>query len=160
MDVILLVGGPGAARLDPAGPIVKDLISMTLHVPPSTTPDFQAFWQERHLCLLVTHRPDGTPHLVPVGATYDHVSGIARVISDGASRKVRNVLAAGPGARVAISQVDGRRWSTLEGGARIAGDAEAVAEAVRRYTERYREPRVNPNRVVIEIAVTKRMGTV
>ncbi|MFF7247384.1 pyridoxamine 5'-phosphate oxidase family protein [Embleya sp. NPDC008237] len=133
---------------------------MTLHVPPSTTPDFQAFWQERHLCLLVTHRPDGTPHLVPVGATYDAVAGIARVISHGASKKVRNVLAAGSGARVAISQVAGSRWSTLEGIATINRDPEAVAEAVRRYTERYREPRVNPERVVIEIAVTRRMGTV
>ncbi|MFI1382132.1 TIGR03618 family F420-dependent PPOX class oxidoreductase [Embleya sp. NPDC020886] len=133
---------------------------MTLHVPPTTTPDFQEFWQERHLCLLVTHRPDGTPHLVPVGATYDHVSGIARVISHGASKKVRNVLATGTGARVAVSQVAGRRWSTLEGIATINGDPAAVADAVRRYTERYREPRVNPERVVIEIAVTRRLGTV
>ncbi|MEU0938374.1 TIGR03618 family F420-dependent PPOX class oxidoreductase [Embleya sp. NPDC005971] len=133
---------------------------MTLHVPPTTTPDFQEFWQERHLCLLVTHRPDGTPHLVPVGATYDHVTGIARVISHGASKKVRNVLAAGTGARVAVSQVAGRRWSTLEGIATINGDPAAVADAVRRYTERYREPRVNPERVVIEIAVTRRLGTV
>ncbi|MGC0415791.1 pyridoxamine 5'-phosphate oxidase family protein [Embleya sp. AB8] len=132
---------------------------MTLHVPPSTTPDLLAFWRERHLCLLVTHRPDGTPHLVPVGATYDEEAGIARVIAHGMSKKVRNILAAGPGARVAVSQVVGRRWSTLEGIATINRDPEAIAEAVRRYTERYREPRVNPERVAIEIAVTHRMGT-
>ncbi|MGW2313840.1 hypothetical protein ACWCOU_37915, partial [Actinomadura luteofluorescens] len=26
-----------------------------------------AFWRDRHLCTLVTLRPDGTPHSVPVG---------------------------------------------------------------------------------------------
>lgn len=160
MGGILLGGGVGTASPDSAGSIVKDLISMTLHVPPTITADFRDFWRERHLCLLVTHRPDGTPHQVPVGATYDDVSGIARVISHGASKKVRNVLAAAAGARVSLSQVAGRRWSTLEGIATVNRDPEAVAEAVRRYTERYREPRVNPERVVIEIAVTRRMGTV
>ncbi|WP_406279110.1 TIGR03618 family F420-dependent PPOX class oxidoreductase [Embleya sp. NBC_00896] len=133
---------------------------MTLHVPPSTTPDFLAFWRERHLCLLVTHRPDGTPHLVPVGATYDDEAGIVRIITHGASKKARNVRDAGSGARVAVSQVAGARWSTLEGVATVNGDPEAVADAVRRYEERYKQPRANPERVVIEIAVTRRMGTV
>lgn len=112
------------------------------------------------MCLLVTTRPDGTPHVVPVGATYDDETGVARVITHGASRKVRNILAAGTGARVAVSQVDGARWSTLEGVATINAEPEAVDDAVRRYRDRYRQPRVNPERVVIEIAVTRTLGTV
>ncbi|MYW04075.1 TIGR03618 family F420-dependent PPOX class oxidoreductase [Streptomyces sp. SID3343] len=133
---------------------------MTVRLPVSTTPELLAFWHERHLCTLVTRRPDDSLHVVPVGATFDGPTGIARVIADGGSRKVRNVRAAGPGSSVAISQVDGARWSTLEGVATVNDDPEAIAEAVRRYTDRYRQPRVNPNRVVVEIAVTRRMGTV
>jgi len=133
---------------------------MTLYQPPGPNPDFVEFWRERHVGLLVTPRPDGTPHMVPVGVTYDDETGIARVITHGASRKVRNILAAGADARVAVSQVAGARWSTLEGVATINSDPEAIADAVRRYRERYREPRVNPERVVIEIAVTRTLGTV
>ncbi|MFJ3947347.1 pyridoxamine 5'-phosphate oxidase family protein [Streptomyces griseoaurantiacus] len=124
---------------------------------PSATDE--AFWRERHLCFLVTLRPDGTPHQVPVGVTYDPEARIARVISSGRSRKVRNVHAAGPRARVALSQVDGGRWCTLEGTAVVRDDAESVAEAVRRYAERYRTPRPNPERVVIEVAVDRVMGS-
>ncbi|MFG3041771.1 TIGR03618 family F420-dependent PPOX class oxidoreductase [Streptomyces sp. NPDC048330] len=130
---------------------------MSIDAPPTDGDD--TFWQERRVCFLTTHRPDGTPHLVPVGVTYDPETRIARVISDGASRKVRNVRAAGELARAAVSQADGRRWCTLEGPAVIKDDPQAVAEAERRYTERYKPPRVNPNRVVIEITVTRAMGT-
>ncbi|MCD0480847.1 pyridoxamine 5'-phosphate oxidase family protein [Streptacidiphilus sp. ASG 303] len=119
------------------------------------------FWRERHLCTLCTPRPDGTPHLVPVGVTYDADAGLARVITGRGSRKARNVLAAGPGgARVAVCQVDGARWATLEGMAVVRDEPEAVADAVRRYTERYRVPRANPERVVLEIRVTRTMGRV
>ncbi|MYY08769.1 TIGR03618 family F420-dependent PPOX class oxidoreductase [Streptomyces sp. SID4919] len=123
-------------------------------------PAFLAFWEERHLCFLTTRRPDGTPHLVPVGVTYDPVTGVARVISSGTSRKVRNVLAAGPGARVAVSQADGGRWATLEGIAVVRDDPASVADAEARYARRYQPPRVNPRRVVIEIGVTRVMGSV
>ncbi|GGS55687.1 hypothetical protein GCM10010171_58250 [Actinokineospora fastidiosa] len=61
---------------------------------------------------------------------------------------------------VAVCQLDGRRWSTVEGVATVRDDAVAVGEAVRRYAERYRQPRPNPERVVIEIAVGRVMGTV
>ncbi|ROR46808.1 PPOX class probable F420-dependent enzyme [Kitasatospora cineracea] len=122
-------------------------------------PAYLAFWREYQLCTLTTLRPDGTPHVVPVGATFDPVTGIARVISDGGSRKVRNVLAAGEaGQRVALCQVDRARWATLEGRAVIRRDAESVADAERRYAERYRQPRENPGRVVIEIAVDRALG--
>lgn len=115
-----------------------------------------AFWAERHLCTLVTLRPDGSPHVVPVGVTFDAGAGLARVICTGGTQKALNAERAGV---AVVSQVDGRRWSTLEGRAVVRRDPGAVAEAVRRYAERYRQPRVNPARVVIEIAVERVMGS-
>lgn len=121
---------------------------------------YLTFWQERHLCTLTTLRPDGTPHVVPVGVTYDPEAGLARVITNKSSAKVGHVLAAGPnGATVAVCQVDGGRWATLEGRARVSAEPERVAEAVRRYAVRYgRTPAPNPHRVVIEIELTRAMG--
>ncbi|AJP02707.1 nitrilase [Streptomyces cyaneogriseus subsp. noncyanogenus] len=118
------------------------------------------FWQERHLATLTTLRPDGTPHVVPVGVTYDPGARLARVIANNSSAKVRNVLTAGPeGMPAAVCQVDGRRWATLEGRARVRTEPERVAEAERRYAERYgRQPSPNPSRVVIEIALERAMG--
>lgn len=121
--------------------------------------EFLEFWTERHLCTLSTVRPDGTPHVVPVGATLDAETATVRVISSATSHKVRQIRAAGEaGCPVSVCQVDGRRWSTLEGRAVVRDTAEDVAEAERRYAARYRTPRPNPRRVVIEIAVTKRLG--
>ncbi|MEU2719089.1 pyridoxamine 5'-phosphate oxidase family protein [Streptomyces smyrnaeus] len=118
------------------------------------------FWEERRICFLTTPRPDGTAHLVPVGVTYDPATRIARVISSRSSKKVRNVLAAGPdGVHAAVSQAEGRRWCTLEGTAVVRDDPESVADAEERYTRRYKPPRPNPERVVIEITVTRAMGT-
>ncbi|MBD0739437.1 pyridoxamine 5'-phosphate oxidase family protein [Streptomyces sp. CBMA29] len=128
--------------------------------PRSPAPGYLAFWRERHLCTLTTPRPDGSPHVVPVGVTYDPGAGLARVIASGRSTKALNVLAAGPdGARVAVCQVERRIWATLEGVATVCADPDRVAEAVRRYTERYsRTPSPNPDRIVIEIALTRAMG--
>ncbi|MFF5566289.1 pyridoxamine 5'-phosphate oxidase family protein [Streptomyces sp. NPDC012623] len=122
--------------------------------------DLLAFWRERHICTLTTQRPDGSPHVVPVGVTYDPPAGVARVISSGGSRKVAHVLAAGPeGARVAVCQFAKGRWSTLEGRATVRTEPEAVADAESRYAERYgHAPRPNPERVVIEIALERAMG--
>ncbi|MEU5694976.1 TIGR03618 family F420-dependent PPOX class oxidoreductase [Actinosynnema sp. NPDC020468] len=123
--------------------------------------DFRTFWTERHLCTLTTVRPDGTPHVVPVGVTVDFEAGIARVIATRGSYKVRRVLAAGDeGVPVAVCQVDVGRWSTLEGRAVIRQDPESVADAENRYGARYRQPKPNPERVVIEIAVTRVLGSV
>ncbi|MET9493442.1 TIGR03618 family F420-dependent PPOX class oxidoreductase [Streptomyces sp. NPDC006552] len=120
---------------------------------------FLSFWRERHLCTLTTLRPDGTPHVVPVGVTYDAGERVARVITDGGSRKVAHVRAATAPARAAVCQVDGRRWTTLEGTATVRTDPASVADAERRYAERYQHPpRRNPNRVVIEIAVDRGTG--
>ncbi|WP_242907251.1 pyridoxamine 5'-phosphate oxidase family protein [Actinomadura terrae] len=120
-----------------------------------------AFWRERHVCTLATVRPDGTPHAVPVGATLDAAAGVVRVITSGTSAKARLVAAAGPdGAAAAVTQVDGARWATIEGRAVLRTDAESVADAERRYTERYRPPRANPQRVVIEITIDRVLGHV
>jgi PPOX class probable F420-dependent enzyme len=115
------------------------------------------FWSERHLCTLTTLRADGSPHVVAVGATLDPAAGLARVISSGTSAKVRHVRAGAD--RVAICQVDGARWSTVEGRAVIRDDPASVAEAERRYAARYRPPRPNPRRVVIEVTVTGVLGS-
>jgi F420H(2)-dependent biliverdin reductase len=134
----------------------------------STTPpdlhargeEFAQFWSEYHLCTLTTLRRDGSPHVVPVGVTLDLDTATARVITSGTSAKARHVRAAGAdGARVAVSQVDRARWSTLEGRAVVRDDPDAVADAERRYAQRYRVPRVNPARVVLEIALTRVLGS-
>ncbi|MHB9752935.1 pyridoxamine 5'-phosphate oxidase family protein [Streptomyces sp. BYX5S] len=120
---------------------------------------FLTFWRERHLCTLTTLRANGTPHVVPVGVTYDPEARVARVITGKATRKAAHVLA-GSGL-AAVCQVDGRRWATLEGTATVHTDPERVADAERRYAERYsRTPRPNPDRVVIEIAVTRATANV
>ncbi|RZU32996.1 pyridoxamine 5'-phosphate oxidase family protein [Blastococcus saxobsidens] len=119
-------------------------------------PGLLEFLTERHLATLTTLRADGTPHVVPVGVTYDAATRTARVITSGTSMKARHVRE-GQG-RVAVCQVDGRRWVTLEGTAVVRDDAEAVADAVERYARRYRTPRENPARVVIEIAVDRILG--
>lgn len=122
---------------------------------------FAEFWRERHLCTLTTVRPDGTPHVVAVGATLDLATATVRVITSGTSRKARFAAAAGAaGVAVAVCQVDGRRWSTLEGRAVVRDDPGSIADAERRYGERYRPPRPNPRRVVLEITVTRVLGSV
>ena len=119
--------------------------------------DFLRFWTERRLASLSTVRPDGSVHVVPVGVTVDVEAGLARVITSGDSVKARLVSAGA--AAVAVCQVDGRYWSTLEGRAVVRSDAESVADAERRYAERYRTPRPNPRRVVLEIAITRVLGS-
>jgi len=127
-------------------------------------PALSDFWAERHLCTLTTLRRDLSPHVVPVGVTFDADRMLARVITGGASQKVRNLEQAAAGGdvaatRVAVCQIDGRRWSTLEGTAQVSRDPDEVAEAVARYAQRYRQPRVNPERVVLLIDVTRVLGS-
>jgi PPOX class probable F420-dependent enzyme len=117
----------------------------------------QEFLAERHLATLTTLRPDGTPHVVAIGFTWDADAGLVRVISFAPSKKARNLVAA-PGSRAAVCQVDGGRWLTLEGTATVTDNADRVAEAVRRYTERYRPPGERDDRVAIEIRVDRVLG--
>jgi F420H(2)-dependent biliverdin reductase len=121
--------------------------------PGAPGPEVLDFLAERHLATLTTLRPDGTPHVVPVGFTYDPGERIARVITFAGSAKARH----GAG-RAALCQVDGRRWLTLEGEARVTDDPAAVADAVARYAGRYRVPKERPDRVAIEIAVDRILG--
>lgn len=114
------------------------------------------FLTDRHLATLTTLRPDGTPHVVAVGCTWDGAAGLVRVITNGSSRKAAHVRAGSP--RAVVAQVDGRRWLSLEGVPTVSDDPERVAEAVRRYALRYRQPSENPTRVVIEIAVDRVLG--
>ncbi len=114
------------------------------------------FLAERHLASFTALRPDGTPHVTPVGFTWDGERGLARIITSGTSRKAGLAAAGGP---VALCQVEGRRWLTLEGTGRVSADPDDVAEAVARYACRYRQPRENPARVAIEITVTRLLGS-
>ena len=111
-----------------------------------------AFLTERHLATLTTVKPSGALHVVPVGFTFDSVTRTARVITSGDTVKARN--AGRPGATAALCSVDGARWITLSGPVRVEADAEAVADAERRYAQRYRPPRVNPKRIVLIMTVT------
>jgi PPOX class probable F420-dependent enzyme len=125
------------------------------HDPRHLSADVLRFLAERHLATLTTLRPDGTPHVVPIGFTWDDEAGLARVISSRTSRKVRHLDGGG---RVALCQVDGGRWLTLEGPAVVTADPDRVADAVRRYAERYRPPRPNPDRVAVEVTVDRVLG--
>ena len=58
-----------------------------------------------------------------------------------------------------LSQVDGARWLSLEGKSTVNTDAEAVRDAELRYAQRYRTPRVNPRRVVIEVRIERVLGS-
>jgi len=123
------------------------------------TGDHLAFWRERHLCTVTTLRRDGSPHVVPMGIVVDVETDTAWGITSRTSQKVAN-LRSGADPRVAVCQVDGRRWSTIEGLAEVRDDQAAVTEAVRRYAERYRQPRENPDRVALRIAITHVIGNV
>lgn len=116
-----------------------------------------AFLTERHLATLTTLRDDGSPQVTPVGVTYEPETRTARVITWATSYKAVTV-SQHPDGPVAACQVDGGRWLTLYGTATVTDDPDAVAEAVRRYAERYRPPKQRDDRVVIEIAVDRIVG--
>lgn len=124
------------------------------------TPAMLAFVHERHLATLTTLRADGSPHVVPVGFSYDQDANVVRVITFFPSQKAIN---AQRGCRAAVSQVDGGRWITLEGVARLVtleDDPDEVRRAVDGYAQRYREPKERENRVAIIIAVDNVLGRV
>ena len=62
------------------------------------------------------------------------------------------------GGRAVVCQFEGRRWVSLEGLVSVLVHPDPVADAVRRYAERYRQPRVNPARVVLQIQVDRALG--
>ena len=113
------------------------------------------FIRENHLATLTTLRADGSPHVVPVGFTFDIENNIVRVITFAKSMKARH---AAQGGRAVVSQVDRGRWITLEGTVCLRTEADIVAKAVDAYAGRYRQPKVREDRVVIEIVIDKVMG--
>jgi PPOX class probable F420-dependent enzyme len=118
------------------------------------TPDGLEFVRERHLATLSTFAPWGGIHVVPVGFTLH--DGILRIITSGDSQKVRNIRRDGT---ATVNQVAGADWVTFQGTATVHDDPEAVAEAVRLYAERYRQPRENPRRVAIHVEPHRVMGS-
>ena len=123
--------------------------------PADLAPAALDFMSERHLATFTTLRRDGSPHVVPVGFTWDADALVARVISSRGSAKVVQARA---GRRAAIAQVQGRRWITLEGTTRVLEDAASVRDAEQRYAVRYRVPRPNPQRVVVVLDVDRVLG--
>jgi PPOX class probable F420-dependent enzyme len=115
------------------------------------------FLAERHLGTLTTLRRDGTPHVTPVGFTYDDERKLARVITFTGAAKVRNLDSSGGGPAV-ICQVDGGRWLSLEGRAVVTVDPQRNGEGIRRYAERYRQPNDRPDRATIELTVERILG--
>jgi general stress protein 26 len=93
--------------------------------------------------------------VVPVGFTWDGEELVARVITSRSSRKARNAAAGGP---AVLCQFEGRHWLSLEGTAQVVEDAATVRDAEQRYAARYRQPRSNPERVVIVVTVQRVLG--
>jgi len=112
------------------------------------------FLTEYHLATLSTLGRLDRIHSVPVGFTWE--DGVVRVIGSRGSQKFLNAERRG---RASICSVDGRRWITFEGAARVLDDADAVAHAVDLYARRYRQPRVNPERVVLEVRPERVLGS-
>lgn len=127
--------------------------------PSDLGPEAAAFLTESHLASLTVIKADGTPHVTPVGFTYDSERKLVRVITWSDSWKAKHV-ASQPNTPAAVCSVDGGRWMTFSGTATLTGEPDAIAEGVRRYAERYRQPKERDDRVVIEIAVEKIVGRV
>jgi PPOX class probable F420-dependent enzyme len=118
------------------------------------TPAALEFLAEYHLATLSTLGRQNRVHAVPVGFTYE--DGIVRVIGSRGSQKFLNAERSG---RASVCSVDRGRWISFEGPARIDEDPDAVAHAVALYAARYRQPRVNPERVVLEMQVERVLGS-
>ncbi|HEY2998563.1 MAG TPA: pyridoxamine 5'-phosphate oxidase family protein, partial [Acidimicrobiales bacterium] len=59
--------------------------------PKALSPDATVFAAERVLATLTTLRPDGSPHVAPVGFTWDEKEQLVRIITFASSKKVRNL---------------------------------------------------------------------
>ncbi|WP_378144258.1 TIGR03618 family F420-dependent PPOX class oxidoreductase [Cnuibacter sp. UC19_7] len=115
------------------------------------TEEGRAFLEAYHLATLSTMAPWGGIHVVAVGFTLGD-DGIVRIITNGGSQKVRNILR-DPTATVA--QVEKARWLSIQGIGSVHDDPDEVATAVELYSRRYREPRPNPQRVALHLRPTR-----
>ena len=122
---------------------------------PLVTEEMLTFLREYHLASLTTLRRDGSPHVVPVGFSYDPEFHIVRIITFPSSVKYKNALRGG---RAVVSQVDGGRWLSLEGTVSGTNDSARVEAAVAGYAARYRQPGEREDRVAIEIDVDRILG--
>ncbi len=129
-------------------------MALSLEALPEAAIDFLA---ERRVATLSLPRPGAPPHVVPVAFTYDAALRRARVIGPGSTVKVR-LIESGGSLAAAICQVDGHRWITLQGVARVRRDREVIDDAVAAFETRYRPAAPDPDRVVIEIAVDRALG--
>lgn len=121
--------------------------------------DAMAFLRERHLATLTTLRPDGSPHVVAVGFSYDADAKVARVITWATSQKAINAgRMESAGQRAAVCQVDGGRWLSLEGAVRLLTEPADVRPGVEGYAERYQPPKHRDDRAVVEIDVDRILG--
>ncbi|MCA1844648.1 MAG: pyridoxamine 5'-phosphate oxidase family protein [Actinobacteria bacterium] len=120
--------------------------------------DVLAFLQERHVGTLTTFDRRGRLHLVAIAFTYEPADGLIRMITFDTSQKVKNLRQAGEGARAAVAQVDGPRWLSFEGPARVVDDPERVARAVALHAARFKQPGENPRRVAIELTPERVLG--
>lgn len=120
----------------------------------SLTDDGRRFVSDYHLATLSTIGHNGGIHVVAVGYTVDE--GIVRIITSDGSQKVRNIER---DPRATVAQVSGPQWLSIAGAAVIERDADAVAHAVALYARRYRQPRVNPRRVVIRLVPDRVLGS-
>jgi PPOX class probable F420-dependent enzyme len=126
--------------------------------PENLPDDVLGFLRERHVGMLTTLDARGRLHLVAIAFTYEPEDGLIRMITFGTSQKVKNLRQAGDGARAAVGQVDGRRWLSFEGPARVVDDPERVAKAVALHAARYKQPGDNPLRVAIELTPESVLG--
>jgi PPOX class probable F420-dependent enzyme len=120
--------------------------------PSDISDSLAAFLAERHLASLTTLRADGSPHVVPVGFSFDASAGEVRIITFDGCQKVAN---ARRGGRAAVSQVDGGRWVTLEGVIRATSDRAEVAASIAGYAARYQQPKERPDRVALIISIDR-----
>lgn len=114
----------------------------------------RAFLAERHLATLSTLGRSGRIHSVPVGITY--LDGVVRIIGSRGSQKFVNAERDG---RASVNTVDGARWISFEGPVRLRSDPDSVAFAVELYAARYRRPRPNPERIVLELTIERVLGS-
>lgn len=125
------------------------------HDPAALPESFLASLDQRVLATLSTVRPDGSPHVVAVGFTWDAEGGLAQVVTRANSVKARNIAATG---RAALCQFDGRgNWFTLEGPAEVVTDEAVHAAAKQAYLVRYGGPDL-PTDAVVRLRPERAMG--
>ena len=103
-------------------------------------PEIEAHLARPYVAHLVTVHPDGRPHVVPVW--FEWQGRRARVMTDRASVKVRNIQTNPAAALSVATEQRPYQYVTVEGIARIT--IENLADVVRRICGRYDGPERGP----------------